>query len=473
MNNEYDDDNLYDEYGYDENGYNKNGFTKEDYEDFALAEKMLAQHGSPERDRLIDGIDLEFNIITSDVDNAYEYWGTTFNKSIYYPIKGDYIDKPLPLEQITIKFILSWGMDYISYYFMFADAIKSLYVDFIDQECVKDKYDDSAECISCSRENWSEKCDDLFMDYQSQELPINKYLALGNNQIKAIYENMTDQEIELIRKFGDEYDGLNLLAMLLMVRIEQLKDSTAFYLLAKLEYYDFKGYMAVKLLLLFLNDPVFFIQQVIKYKAHHLFETLAYYFAKVFTLEYFFIEYRTELNIKLKAGQLFVYPPSGNPNWIEHEYEYGATDNLKQILASRPTVPAHFTPIKTEENLRWWKESFPTWQEGVINFPDFGDYWGKDLLSKLTEEERVIYDKYIYPGLQEKIIRNYHVNSSDGLAYLKKEPNDKSETLRVLANDEYVCFLEDKSGWVKVYYPFANSKDGLGGYIHSSQLEQR
>jgi len=466
MNNEYDD------IIYDENGYDENGFTKKENENFRLAKEMLAQHGSPERDRLIDGLDLEFNIITSDIDNTYAFWGKFFNKSIYYPSSMEYDTKTLPIEQMTIADILEFRIDVISYYLMFADQIKELYVDFIDQECAKDKYDDSAECISCSRENWSEKCDKLFMSYQLQELMPNKYIGPTDPQIKAIYQNMTDQEIELVRNSYGKYGGIELFVMLLMIRIEQLKDSTAFYLLVANEYY-FEREMAFKLMLLFLNDPLFFIQQTIKYKCQYLMEDFIDYFPRMFVPEYFFMKYRTQLNIKLKAGQLFVYPPNGDPYGIEYEYEYGTTDNLKQILAQQPTEPAHFTPLTTEENLQWWKQSFPTLQEGAINFPNFGDYWGKDLLSKLTEEEQVVYDKYIYPQLQENIIRNYHVNSSTGLAYLKQEPNDKSETLRVLVNDEYVCFLKDAGSWIKVYYPFANSKGGIEGYIHSSQLEQR
>jgi len=494
-----------------------NGFESEyDYELYKEKERikkeLLAEHDY-ENVRLIDGIDLERNIFTNHIDNTYEFWGNFFNRSFYYPMSIEPDIKKLPVEQMTIKFISHFNIKFLSYYLMYVDAEKELYINFLDEECITKEYgEDRGKCFSCSRENWSEKCDELFRGYLSREKPSNKYFGLDDSQIESVYNNITDKEIYLMREFPGEYGGFKLLVMLLMIRVEQLSDSIAFYLLTEIEYHGYYDFgevniftrdMAFGLLLLFLQDPIFFIKQSIKYKAQRLFGSFAYYFAKVFTPEYFFLENQSELKIKLKSGQLFVYPPDGNPNWLEYDYEYSVTDKLKQILAQQPTEPAFFIPIKTEKNLEKWKSSFPTWQEGIINFPNFGDYWGKNLLSQLTEGEKTIYNDIIYHELKKKLIRNYHVNSELGFAYLKEKPNNESDTLRVIANDEYVCFLEDDSkeiryeveykgveyftnskcnilgycykwqgsGWVKVHYQ--QGDNGVRGYIHTSQLEQR
>jgi len=141
---------------------------------------------------------------------------------------------------------------------------------------------------------------------------------------------------------------------------------------------------------------------------------------------------------------------------------------------------------------------------------ELSKYFGDDLLAQLNWEERKTHKKYIADHLKEYVVRNYHVRTQEGFAYLRVLPNNEAAVLMAINNGEYVCFLENdgvwqksndlerwqkystnkwqknaadkwevekrnlvlvenKSGWVKVHYP----AQGIEGYLKQSQLEER
>jgi len=253
------------------------------------------------------------------------------------------------------------------------------------------------------------------------------------------------------------------LVILLMLRIEQLQDSKAFYILTesiKNELISFNGIdmFILEFVRLFLSNRIFFIKQAVKYKDTKLLDLAMTNIRILLIEEYFFIKH--EAKIILKKGQLFSYPT------ILDDLKKSNTSDQEQ--SDLLLVSVYFLSDKYSQ-----EDILNEWMQGMVEIPipNLSNYWKEDLIKQLSAEEKVIYDKHIYPVIKNYIIRNYHINSEIGYTNLNIEPNNDSRILTIIPNNEYVCFLNDDErdeNWVKVYY----QKTDMQGYIHKSYLSE-
>jgi len=102
---------------------------------------------------------------------------------------------------------------------------------------------------------------------------------------------------------------------------------------------------------------------------------------------------------------------------------------------------------------------------------DVSSIFAKELTSKLSTDEKKIYDDIIFPVLKENTIRNYHVNDPDGYVNLREEPNSSYKILKQIPNGTYVCLLNiEKGNWIYAIYEREFTQ---AGYIHKSRLEEK
>jgi len=326
---------------------------------------------------------------------------------------------------------------------------------------------------------------------------------------------------------NEEYEIIPplLVTMLLVIKLEQNQDSDAFYLLdelAKNEHLTYLGLHKIKLYVLELfiknDNRIFFIKCAHLHKAHHLIDFIMQmmcadlfteftFAAKKVQLTYETVKTYTNIDgkedydtvetpVPFSKGQIFV-----NNRYEEHQYVGYVNKSLGYPLDDYPCGEAQFTGVHKNKKVT---------DLILFIFINIGKYLIDDITSKLSKAELISYDRYIYSHLKDYVVRNYHVNTSTGYANLRAEPNNNADVLAMIPNNEYVCFisddgdwipndnrdwikhnpmiwlrdvnkwtvekrelifLENNSGWVKVHYQ--QGDNGIEGYIHSSQLEQR
>jgi len=292
--------------------------------------------------------------------------------------------------------------------------------------------------------------------------------------LDAKYRQDLFKFIAAFEQKNDNYEMRYFLKMLLVVRIEQLKDSDAFYVLTQ----EFKNDLALHqkmydeiaedgqnvyykmsayriwlnggIIEIFADDPLFFMQQSYKYQDASLLAALDEYYPFIteFSLE------KSDKTAKLKKNQMYV---SAIPS-----------DNYKKIREQQLFIKS-FPDLKIEK-IQFDYLSYSN------NIYEISDFWQKEVINKLSKEEKSFYDKNIYPIFSKYIIHNYYVSSNDGFANLRQQPNANSKILTTIPTGTYVYFVEEAGNWVKVYYPpiiVHPDPETAMGYIYKTELEQR
>ena len=65
----------------------------------------------------------------------------------------------------------------------------------------------------------------------------------------------------------------------------------------------------------------------------------------------------------------------------------------------------------------------------------------------------------------------YVVDTKDGYANLREEPNSKSKVIKKLKNKDEVKFWGEKGDWLYVIYEFEDGSDIIMAFIHKSQVK--
>jgi|GEM_PF-1254076 len=303
-------------------------------------------------------------------------------------------------------------------------------------------------------------------DYQA-------YYLFGSDDFEVFYDGIEDYTGDISKKL--------FLNMLLTVRLEQLKDSDAFYLLTKYAREELrleaKGelrpkFLQYSLFLLFLQDPLFFVQQANKYQDASLIKYLKSELDKYLVKELFFSLYKAQAS--LKPGNLYLLPMRKILRYENRDPKLRGMVEASVFI--KDTIDMH--------------PKFPGWWERELALVAMYAHLQREALDKLTEDEKNFYDKNIRPLFNDYVMRNYHVKSDYGFVNLSSKPSVDSEIITKIDVGEYVCFIEEAGDWVRVYYPKINAEfnlldkgyvhnpkvddlDVITGYIHKSQLEKK
>jgi len=360
---------------------------------------------------------------------------------------------------------------------------------------------------------------------------------LENEQYRKSFYDFMDNKIRVEVDDGGEDDfHPQLFASLLMLRIEQ-KDSRSFYFLSDVlkKCMTFRYcfyYTQDKLRNLFLSDIAFFITEA--YACPDGPFLLDYIHKEIGVYSCFMEEYRflyEEATLNLKQGQLFLDPLEIKPDIFSKElYNYPVKATFKYPSATRWKIDWEFRnkvwmndPVdkyfgRTMEHSDWLefrqsknersKAYSLQWEGRVIDFYDVSAYIIDNVLRKFNRDKDYIdmYKNFVCDydrdniGLDCYIIHNYYTNGSDGYVNLRNKPSVESDIIASIPNGTYLSYMfggNDKNSylvydhdvgqfiikdnkWIKVYYPFAigsypaePTTDGIEGYVHSTQLEQR
>jgi uncharacterized protein YgiM (DUF1202 family) len=243
--------------------------------------------------------------------------------------------------------------------------------------------------------------------------------------------------------------SITFLTLLLMLRMEVLQDSDAFFILSELSKNEDMAYMGIELSSSYLDDlfyksPLFYIQESQKYNTTRIMETIVSSGLRPLREDYFF---ERKGSISIKSGMILVFKENID----------GLNDsNAKKKISSQKPIKGEFklvNPSKHEKPIEYLYDIHP---------------FLKDLTQdNLTADELKFYSERIYPLFDDFEIRNYHVRDKDGSVNIRKEPTTSSEIVGAAQNGDYVCYVppyKPEPNWVHIEYK------EISGYIHSSRL---
>jgi len=310
--------------------------------------------------------------------------------------------------------------------------------------------------------------DDITVDntiFQKNDIDLKKYQY--NNQyfedikIKDLLdENYRTDFIKFLRETKTEDDtfGSTLVSQLLIIRIIQLSDVNAFYILSELSKHNFFAYNGIelygeKLTKFFIENPLFFIQQGAKYHDTTLLDSIFPQLEEFLVKESFFKDNLCEID--LKNGQLFLFP--------DKEKEF--SESFKRKISRFSTEECIFSP-----------SLYTAWQNKTINFVDISPLFGEELSNKLNVFEENYFNKNIRSVLKDYIIDSEKttsqfsaiINDLDGYTNLRRDQNASSEILQKVKSGEPIEVLDNTSDWFLV-----KTKEGKEGYIHKSRVRSK
>jgi len=167
---------------------------------------------------------------------------------------------------------------------------------------------------------------------------------------------------------SDEENSIDFsfLGTILLIRIEQLQDSNAFYLLSEFFKNDhFIMYVTedldYDLPWLFLVNRTFFIQQTIKYQDATLLDFAISSTKDSLITEYFLIENKAK--VILKKGQLIAY--------LNIFYAF-TNGNIEEKLTDLLVTSVYFLPEISAK----YEESDISWMQGMVELPNLGKALG-------------------------------------------------------------------------------------------------
>lgn len=231
--------------------------------------------------------------------------------------------------------------------------------------------------------------------------------------------------ILLITKNEDDSFKSTLVSQLLIVRMIQLSDTDAFYILSEISKNESVSYNGIELyqetlLKFFIENPMFYIQQGSKYNDSTIIKSISNSLDEFIADENFFKD--NIANINLETQQMLLYP--------EKEKEFNA--NFKNTLKKLPKVEAIFSP-----------SFYTAWESKTIYFTNIYSLFTKAVTQKLTTRENVYYKSYILPILKKYTSLGYAINDPDGYTNLRKDKSASSEILQKITTGEEIIVLDN------------------------------
>ena len=279
-----------------------------------------------------------------------------------------------------------------------------------------------------------------------EDLKINDFLDKDYREefIKYLKETKTED---------DEFKS-TLISQLLFIRMAQLSDSNAFYLLSEFSKDDLISYNGIELypermVKFFIEKPLFLIQQGAKYQDTTLLNFINQHLDEFLVKESFFSDNLGEIN--LQSGQLFIFP--------EKESEFD--ESFREKLSKFNSEECIFSP-----------SLYTAWQNKTINFTDISPLFGESLISKLNVFEKNYFNQNVIPTLKKYIIIGHKesltatIQDPDGYTNLRKDKNTTSEILQRINSGEHIEVLDNSGDWYLI-----KTKQGKQGYVHRSRVK--
>lgn len=245
--------------------------------------------------------------------------------------------------------------------------------------------------------------------FKNNSIGLNKYkyngtlienLTIGN-LLEKEYRDDFIKYLLIINKEDDNFKA-SLITQLLIIRIIQLSDSDAFYVLSQISKNESISYNGIELyqqilLKFFIENPIFFIKQGSKYDDSTIIKNISNSLNEFFADEDFFKDNMVSIN--LERHQLLLYP--------EKESEFN--DSFKKILKSLPKTEAIFSP-----------SSYTAWKNKTLYFTNIYSLFEKKVTDNLTIAENVYYKFNILPVFEKYMSQDYIIQDSDGYTNLRK-----------------------------------------------------
>lgn len=257
----------------------------------------------------------------------------------------------------------------------------------------------------------------------------------------------------LKNKTSDDDLKATLFCQLLLIRIQQLKDTNSFYLLSEASKYPEISSNGIELLgdnlvELFLDDPYFFIQQGAKYNDKEVNGYIMNLFKDFIITENFFKENIGEVSIDQKVLLL------------EPKLQEDFTDQkLIEKLAKMPKVEAFFSP-----------SLYTGWKNKTIFYTNIYSLFNEKLTKQFNSVEFSYYNSTIASVLNKYIIDRssicFIIQDTDGYTNLRKSKNNSSDILQKVKTGEPIEVLDNSGDWFLV-----KTKEGKEGYVHKSRIQ--
>jgi len=295
--------------------------------------------------------------------------------------------------------------------------------------------------------------------YPNLEVEMKTY-KYGDKYIEQIsMEDLLDSSylkklMKYLNTLNGEYDWISIshLSKLLMMRIEQLQDSDAFYVLSKIsedEYLASQGVGFYDGIIseLFLRNPSFFINSSFRYENNVIMKYVVEDFEMFSISEEKFYD-RGVGKFTIQSEQVLIQKD------FFYDSPYLANSEMKRRITASPEITIFMNPSSDND-----------WKGANFYFYDIRKPIREYLKSELNDEVYKYYMTNIDPLFDTIEIKNYHVKDSDGYVNVRDKADINSAVLGTVDNGKYVCYMGViKNGWVKIYSP------GLIGYIHQSRL---
>ncbi|SHL10099.1 SH3 domain-containing protein [Chryseobacterium polytrichastri] len=299
--------------------------------------------------------------------------------------------------------------------------------------------------------------------FKKDDIDLKKYQYEGHYiedlKIKDLldknYRNNFIKYLKDIKTEDDEFKS-SLLSQLLLIRIVQLSDSNAFYILSEVSKNELISYNGIELyestlIEVFLENPFFFIQQSVKYNDSSLVD----YAIKMFE-QYLIDQDFLDMNlgyIKNSADKKLLLLDPKNQSTLGYIPLVKKLETMPKIQIQ--LGPSFYTNFKTQEK----------------KFTDISPILGENLLNKLNSSEKNFYAKNIYSIISKYIIENnstpnYSIQDPDGYTNLRKDKNASSEILQQIKSGELIDVLENQGDWWLV-----KTNEGKQGYVHKNRVK--
>ena len=300
--------------------------------------------------------------------------------------------------------------------------------------------------------------------FEKKDIDLKKYkykgVYLEDIYISDLLDNSYRADFFKYLKNRENEDDfkITLFVKLLMIRIQQLNDTNAFYLLAETSKNVELSADGIELLHdylieLFLENPTFFIKQSTKYNNKEivnyiLLETDEYLLQKEFFDENLGYIVGNEKKLLL------------NP-----EFEQEISDkNLSLKIMKLPKSEVIFSP-----------SLYSGWENKTIKFTNIYDlFFSKEFIENLNTSELLYFNlnirpkllKYIIYSEKDNINQTATIQDPDGYTNLRKDKTATSEILQKIKSGEHIDVLDNTGDWFLV-----KTKEGQQGYVHKSRIK--
>jgi hypothetical protein len=252
----------------------------------------------------------------------------------------------------------------------------------------------------------------------------------------------------LISNNEDDNFKSTLITQLLIIRMVELSDSNAFYILSEISKNESVSYNGIELyqetlLKFFIENPTFFIKQGSKYNDATIINSISNSLNEFIADEDFFKDNMASLN--LESQQLLLYP----------EKEEGFNDAFKKRLKTLPQLEVVFSP-----------SSYTSWENKTLFFTNIYPLFSKAITRDFTISENLYYKFHILSILRKYTSLGYVINDTDGFTNLRKEKNASSEILQKIQTGEEITILDESSDWWLV-----QTKQGKKGYVYKTKIK--